>query len=167
MSTEPQFDFTFCAEIDDNLPKSLESMVDNAIKQDFTEIMPITADDRKNDMYKAMRFALDCAHVKILFERKCITIGKEPVIPKIQFMFGFKPMDGLCIFTQKKAHKTVLCDNAARDFAKGCFLTQSLQYILVESEAFRVWRYIPVCCSNDTCALKKRPLEIRANLFEP
>ena len=167
LSTEPQFDFSYCQEIDDFLPKSLETLVDTCVKQDFTEIQPITAEDRKNDMYKAMRFALECGHVKVLYERKCVTVGKEPVIPKTQFLFGFKPTEGLCIYTLKKAHKSLLCDNSIREFAKGCFLTQSLQYILVESEAFRIWSYVPQCCSCETCAQKTRPSELRANLFEP
>ncbi len=148
------------------LPKSLETMIDDAVKQDFSEIQFVTDEDRQNDMYKAMKFGLECAHVKILYERKVITIGKEPVIPREQFLFGFRPTEGLCIFTQKKAHKIALCDSPIRELAKQCFLTQSLQYILVETKEFRVWSYVPVCCGNDTCSLKKRPLHIRQDLFE-
>jgi hypothetical protein len=167
--SSPVSDFNASFQEDEEcLPKALEAMIDQAVAQDFKDgVLKPEPEDLKNDMYKAMKFALECAHVKILYERKVITLNREPFIPKVQYLFGFKPTDGLCIFTQKKAHKIALCDSPIRELARSCFLTQSLMYILVEAKEFRVWSYVPVCCSNDTCPQKGRPFGLRKNLFEP
>jgi hypothetical protein len=151
---------------DEVLPKYLAEMIDNSVRQDFVDAVELTAADRENSMYKAMRFALECAHVKILYERKVLS-DKAPIIPREQFLFGFRPTDGLCIFVQKKAHKTMLCDGPIRELAKQCILTQSLQYVLVETQEFKVWSYIPVCCSiHENCPYKVRPLDMRRGLFD-
>jgi hypothetical protein len=148
-----------------HLPKELEQMIDEAVRQDF-EVHPINEEDRQNDMYKAMKFALKCSYTTIFYERKVITLNKWPVIPPVQYLFGFKPTEGLCLFTTKKQHKDMLCDSPIRELSKDCFLTQSLQYILVEAGNWRIWSYVPVCCSNDTCPVKSRDFQMRKNLFE-
>jgi hypothetical protein len=145
------------------LPKELEDMIDNAVAQDF-RVIPISAADRQNDMYKAIRFSLNLSQINVLYERKVLS-DKAPVIPAVQFLFGFRPADGLCVFTNKKEHKEMLCDSPIRELSKSCFLTQSLQYILIEADNFRVWGYIPVCCSSDTCPAKTRDFEMRKSLF--
>ncbi|MHA1775319.1 MAG: hypothetical protein ACTSWC_01010 [Promethearchaeota archaeon] len=149
------------------IPQSLERMIDEAIEQDFVEVLPITEEDRLNDMYKAIMFSFNSAYVEILYERKVISKDQlSLVIPHEQFLFGFKPTDGLCIFSNKEAHKEMLCDGPVRELARQCPLTQSLQYILVPLNDFQVWSYIPICCSNkDTCPLKTRPLAYRRDLF--
>lgn len=158
--------FNFCS--DDStpmeyLPKELEHLIDEAISRDF-QVLPVTEEDRKNDMFKALKFALGYSHTTILYERKVIS-DKAPVIPRVQFVFGFRPTEGLCIFADKKEHKEMLCDSPIRELSKVCFLTQSLQYVLVEADKFRVWSYIPVCCCGDTCPAKTRDLEMRKSLF--
>ncbi len=152
----------------EQLPASLEKMIDEAISRDFLQVLPITDNDRKNDMYKAIKFSFDAARVELLYQRKVISIDQQSlVIPHEQFLFGFHPTDGFCVFTQKKQHKIMLCDGPVRELAKQCPLTQSLQYVLVPLNAFKVWSYIPVCCqADDTCPVKSRPLILRRNLFE-
>ena len=149
------------------IPKYLEDIIDDSVKQDFIEVLHLTPEDRKHDMYKAIKFSFAAGHIEILYERKVISSDKESrVVPHEQFLFGFRPSEGLCIFTQKKQHKEMLCDGPIRELAKHCVLTQSLQYALVPLNEFRVWSYIPVCCSEDTCPLKTRPLALRKELFE-
>ncbi len=149
------------------IPQSLEQMIDEAIEQDFVEVRTISDEDRNNEMYKAMMFSFDSAHVEVLYERKVVSEDKlSLVIPHEQFLFGFRPTDGLCIFSNKESHKEMLCDGPVRELARQCPLTQSLQYILVPLNNFQVWSYIPVCCSSeDSCPLKTRPFNYRRDLF--
>nr|QEE15826.1 hypothetical protein DSAG12_01653 [Candidatus Prometheoarchaeum syntrophicum] len=150
-----------------HIPKYLEDLIDDSVKQDFLEVLPLNPEDRKHEMYKAMKFSFEASHIDILYERKVISKDENSlVIPHEQFLFGFRPSEGLCIFTQKKQHKEMLCDGPIRELAKHCVLTQSLQYALVPLNEFRVWSYIPVCCSEDTCPLKTRPFNLRRDLFE-
>ena len=153
---------------DESLPPYLEKMIDEAIIQDFIEARKITDEDRKNDMYKAIMFSLNAAQIEVVYERKVISQDQNSiVIPHEQFLLGFHPTGGLCIFSQKAEHKAMLCDGPIRELAQACPLTQSLQYILVPLYKFRVWSYIPVCCNtNDTCPYKARPLEYRRELFK-
>ncbi len=149
------------------IPKHLENLIDDSVMQDFLEVLPLTPEDRKHEMYKAIKFSFDAGHIEILYERKVISSDTESrVVPHEQFLFGFRPSEGLCIFTQKKQHKEMLCDGPIRELAQHCFLTQSLQYTLVPLNEFRVWSYIPVCCNEGTCPLKTRPLALRKELFE-
>jgi len=150
------------------IPKYLEDMVDDAVTQDFLQVQKISNEDRRNETYSSMVYSLQAAGVEILYERVVISEDKLSwVIPHKQYLFGFKPTEGLCIFSNKEQHKSMLCDGPIRELAKQCPLTQSLQYILVPTNEFRVWSYIPVCCSADeTCPIKTRPFGLRRNLFE-
>lgn len=152
---------------ENSIPSYLEKMIDEAIAQDFEEVRKLTEEDRINDMYKAIMFSFNAAHVEVLYERKVISADTHSiVIPHEQFLFGFRPTDGLCIFSQKSQHKAMLCDGPIRELATACPLTQSLQYVLIPLDTFNVWSYIPVCCSSlDTCAGKTRPLNLRKDLF--
>ena len=148
--------------------KYREEMIDGAVTQDFRQVQKLSDEDRKNETYTSMKFSLQNASVEILYERVVISEDTQSwVIPHKQFLFGFKPTEGLCIFSNKEQHKSMLCDGPIRELAKRCLLTQSLQYILVPVNEFRVWSYIPVCCSSDeTCPIKTRPFGLRRNLFE-
>ena len=149
------------------LPPYLEEMIDKSVIQDFVSVNKLTPEDRQNDMFKAIKFSFKSSHIEIVYERKVISSDeKSIVIPREQFLFGFRPTDGLCIFTQKDQHKAMLCDGPIRELARECPLTQSLQYVLVPLNEFRVWSYIPVCCSTDTCPVKTRPFNLRRDLFE-
>lgn len=142
-------------------------MIDKSVIQDFISVQKLTPEDHQNDMYKAIQFSFKSSHIEIVYERKVISSDENSiVIPHEQYLFGFRPTDGLCIFTQKDQHKAMLCDGPIRELANECPLTQSLQYVLVPLNEFRVWSYIPVCCSTDTCPVKSRPLDLRRNLFE-
>lgn len=168
MGLETNFGESDSFEDYNQIPKYLEDLIDDSVKQDFLEVLPLSPEDRKNDMYKAIKFSFSAGNIDILYERKVISSDKESrVVPHKQFLFGFRPTEGLCIFTQKKQHKEMLCDGPIRELATHCFLTQSLQYALVPLNEFRVWSYIPVCCNTeDTCPLKTRPLDLRRDLFE-
>ena len=150
------------------LPPYLEEMIDKSVIQDFVSVNKLSPEDRQNDMYKAIQFSFKSAHIEIVYERKVISSDEHSiVIPREQFLFGFTPTEGLCIFSQKDQHKAMLCDGPIRELATACPLTQSLQYVLVPLNSFNVWSYIPVCCSqHDTCPVKTRPLAFRRELFE-
>ena len=150
------------------IPIYLEKMIDDAVAQDFLHVHKLTDEDHHNDTYTAMIYSLRAAGVDVLYERVVISEDTHSwVIPHKQYLFGFKPTEGLCIFSNKEQHKSMLCDGPIRELAKHCPLTQSLQYILVPIHEFRVWSYIPVCCSSDeTCSIKTRPFGLRRNLFE-
>jgi len=166
---ELEYNFMMMDSFDhDVLPTYLEDMIDKAIGQDFVEVLHLTPADHEAEVYKAIMYSFLSAHVEILYERIVRSTDKESrVIPYEQYLFGFRPTEGLCILTQKKQHKAMLCDGPIRELAKQCPLTQSLQYVLVPKNQFRVWSYIPICCSDDdTCALKSRPLSIRRDLFQ-
>ena len=152
----------------DTLPHYLERMIDEAIEQDFVDVLRLSPHDRQNDMYKAIKFSFDAGHVEILYERKVVSADKAShVIPHKQFLFGFRPTDGLCIFSQKKSHKEMLCDGPIRELATQCPLTQSLQYVLVPWDQFKVWSYIPICCDeHESCPVKTRPFGLRRDLFD-
>ncbi|TFH28475.1 MAG: hypothetical protein E4G98_05345 [Promethearchaeota archaeon] len=151
----------------ETIPSYLEDMIDEAVRQDFVDVFQLSKEDLQHDMYKAIKFSLNAARVELLYERRVISKDTlSLVIPHEQFLFGFRPTDGLCIFSQKDAHKEMLCDGPVRELATECPLTQSLQYILVPLNDFQVWSYIPVCCSGDeSCPLKTRPFDYRRDLF--
>ena len=166
MSLKIKFQFDPSGGIDSEvLPAYLESTIDEAVVQDFTEVIKLTREDRETRGYKSLRIMFEMHRIPVLYERLVIS-DQAPVIPEKQFLFGFRPTEGLCIFTKKKAHKVMLCDGPIRELAKQCVLTQSLQYILVEPDKLEMWSYIPVCCSNESCALKTRPFGMRRDLFE-
>ena len=100
---------------DNQIPQYLEDLIDDSVKQDFVEVLPLTPEDLKHDMYKAIKFSFNAGHIDILYERKVISSDKESlVVPHEQFLFGFRPSEGLCIFTQKQQHKEMLCDGPIR-----------------------------------------------------
>ncbi len=148
------------------LPKYLVETIDKAVNQDFFIVRSLSPEDRENEMYKAIQFAFEAARTDVVYERVVIS-DKAPVIPEKQFLFGFRPTGAnFCIFTQKSSHKKMLCDSPVRELAKTCILTQSLQYVLLEADSFKVWGYIPVCCSDhDHCPNKARPVGMRRELY--
>jgi hypothetical protein len=143
------------------LPQSLEKMIDDAVGLDF-EVHQLTEEDRQNEFYKALVFALRCSRTPILYERAVIS-DQTPVVPRLQFLFAVRPTGNLCFFTQKQSHKRVLCNESN---LRNCFLIQGLMYLLVESERFAVWSYAPQCCTTEeNCPLSTLGLELRRTLF--
>ena len=85
----------------------LEKLIDQAVERDFI-VHKISKEDKKNDSYKALEFTLSFNNIEVKYKRK-VESEKYPVIPRFQYLFGFYPKDGLCLFVKKKEHKTALC----------------------------------------------------------
>lgn len=112
-----------------------------------------------------MKYSLEFSGVTILYERKVLS-EKFPVIPKVQFLFGFTPIEGLCIFTKNKLHKEVLCDGKLFEMVRqSTNFVHSIQYILVEEEKFNVWSYLPMAINDDNSSDLSIGIELRRKLF--
>ncbi len=147
---------------DIELSKAFLEMIDKAVMKDFI-VKDISDEDKKNDFYQSLKFTLTFNQIKILYEKKVIT--HMFILPKIQFLFGFKPKEGLCLLVNKKVHKHVLCDGPLADLNDKCFLINSLQFLLVQSDAFKVWSYVPACPCDQSCANTPKALELRTKLY--
>ncbi|MEJ2248458.1 MAG: hypothetical protein P8Y70_03100 [Candidatus Lokiarchaeota archaeon] len=145
------------------LHSELVSLIDTAVSRDFI-IHEITPEDMKNDSYKGLKFSLDFNKISIQYQRK-VESEKYPVIPRFQYLFGFIPRDGLCVFVKKKEHKIALCEGPLDEINKSCSLIHSLMYLLVPSDRFEVYSYIPGCCEIK-CPNSPKQYELRINLFE-
>jgi len=124
------------------LPKAFIDLIDKVVATDFA-VEEITDEDSANDFYEGMNFTLDFTQIKILYERK--VFSTSTVLPKVQYLFGFRPKEGLCLLVYKKVHKHVLCDGPQADLNGKCFLINGFQFLLCQSDAFKVWGYIPPC----------------------
>jgi hypothetical protein len=144
------------------LSKSFIELIDKAVTNDFI-VKEITEEDKANDFYKSMKFTLTFNQIKILYERKVIT--HLFILPKVQYLFGFRPKEGLCLLVNKKVHKHVLCDGPLADLNDKCFLVNNIQYLLVQSDSFKVWSYVPACPCDHACANTPKALELRTKLY--
>ncbi|MFO7796638.1 MAG: hypothetical protein R6W84_10835 [Promethearchaeia archaeon] len=144
------------------LDQKLENLIDQAVSKDFI-IHKITDQDKENDSYKALEFTLSFNNIEKTYERKVET-EKYPIIPKFQYLFGFYPKDGLCIYVNKKEHKTALCDGPLEEINHSCSLVNSLMYLLVPIDNFDVYSYIPGCCESN-CPNSAKQFDLRINLF--
>lgn len=144
------------------LPKTLVEMIDHAVRRDF-EIHAITPQDQENDSYKAIKFTLEFNGIEILYCRRVIS-HNAPIVPREQYIFGFRPKEGLCLLTSKQEHKRVLCDGP---LVEDCLLINSLAYLLVQKDQFKVWSYIPGCVECDDLQCKNRSItvELRSKLY--
>ncbi|MGV9202835.1 MAG: hypothetical protein ACOC44_02315 [Promethearchaeia archaeon] len=145
------------------ISQELESLIDQAVSRDFI-IHPITDKDRQNDSYKALSFTLSFNNIKIQYARK-VESEKYPVIPQYQYLFGFYPNEGLCLYVNKEEHKKVLCDGPLEDISSSCSLVHSLIYLLVPLDKFEVYSYLPACCELN-CPNSPKQFNLRINLFE-
>ena len=84
------------------ISKDLENLIDKAVSSDFI-IYEIKDEDKLNDSYKALEFTLSFNNINIEYVKK-VESQKFPVIPKFQYLFGFFPKEGLCIYVNKKEH---------------------------------------------------------------
>ncbi len=141
---------------------SLENLIDQAVSQDFI-IRKISEDEKKNDSYKALEFTLSFNSINIEYERK-VQSEKYPKIPQFQFLFGFYPKEGLCLFVNKKEHKIALCDGPLEEINNTCSLIHSLMYLLVPIYKFEVYSYLPACCEIN-CANSPKQYNLRINLY--
>lgn len=145
------------------ISEDLTQLVDKAVSRDFI-IHEISEEDRQNDSYKALSFTLTFNKINVEYERKVETT-KYPVIPRYQYLFGFRPHEGLCLFVQKKQHKTALCDGPLDDISQTCSLIHSLVYLLVPIDRFEVYTYLPACCELN-CQNSPKQYDLRISLFE-
>ncbi len=141
----------------------LEALIDKAVSRDFI-IHRISNDDKKTDSYKALSFTLTFNNIEIQYERKVETI-KYPIIPQFQYLFGFNPEEGLCIFVKKEEHKRALCEGPMDEISSTCSMVHSLLYLLVPINRFEVYTYLPACCELN-CANSPKQYDLRINLFE-
>ncbi|MHA1791949.1 MAG: hypothetical protein ACTSVI_04840 [Promethearchaeota archaeon] len=144
------------------LSEDFIDLIDKAVSSDFI-VKEINDEDRENDFYKSLKFTLTFNKIEVLYERKVIT--HNFILPKIQYLFGFRPNDGLCLLVNKKVHKEVLCNGPLADLNSRCMLINGLQFLLVQSDAFKVWSYIPSCPCEIPCELDNLALELRTRLY--
>ncbi|MFO8019644.1 MAG: hypothetical protein R6U96_13540 [Promethearchaeia archaeon] len=145
------------------ISQELENLIDQAVSRDFI-IHPITEKDKKNDSYKAISFTLSFNNINIEYARK-VESEKYPVIPRYQYLFGFYPKDGLCLYVNKKEHKKVLCDGPLEKISNSCSLINSLIYLLVPLDSFKVYSYLPACCEIN-CPNSPKQFNLRLDLFD-
>ncbi|MHA1689971.1 MAG: hypothetical protein ACTSUN_11685 [Promethearchaeota archaeon] len=145
------------------LNKELENLIDKAVSRDFI-IYEISEKDKITDSYKALQFTLTFNNIAIEYQRK-VESERFPVIPQFQFLFGFYPRDGLCLFVNKQEHKKALCDGPLEQINKSCVLIHSLMYLLVPSDRFEVYSYLPACCELN-CPNSPKQYNLRIKLFE-
>ncbi|MBD3349875.1 MAG: hypothetical protein GF364_00135 [Candidatus Lokiarchaeota archaeon] len=142
----------------------METQIDKAVSIDF-EVKKLSSEDLTNENYKSLKFSLEFSGITILYERKVLS-NKAPVIPDIQYLFGFEPVDGLCIFAKNKVHKEVLCDGKLFQVLRNSnSFVHSLQYLLVESDEFNVWSYLPLIAELKDDSNTASTLELRTKLF--
>ncbi|GAB4320578.1 MAG: hypothetical protein Kow0069_24590 [Promethearchaeota archaeon] len=144
------------------LPQSLVELIDSAVSRDF-EIHPVAPEDEAVDSFRALKFTLEFNGIEVLYCRRVVS-PNTPVVPREQYLFGFRPKDGLCLLTTKHEHKRVLCDGP---FLEDCLLMNSLSYLLVQKDQFKVWSYIPPCvgCSEVDCKNRDVGIELRTKLY--
>ena len=144
------------------LEKDLEDLIDKAVSQDFI-IHEITEQDKQNDSYKALKFTLSFNKINIEYERKVET-SNYPIIPQFQYLFGFVPKEGICMYVDKPGHKSALCEGPLDDINSSCQSIHSLMYLLVPVGQFEVYSYLPACCELN-CENSPKQYNLRINLF--
>ena len=121
------------------ISEELGALIDKAVSRDFV-IHKISEEDKNTNSYKALSFTLSFNNVRIMYERKVETM-KHTVMPKFQYLFGFNPEEGLCIFVYKEEHKKALCDGPLEDISNTCSMVHSLMYLIVPTDKFEVYTY--------------------------
>ncbi len=141
----------------------LEKLIDQAVSRDFI-VHEIEEEDKLNDSYKALEFTLSFNNIEIKYKKK-VESEKYPIIPKYQYLFGFYPGEGLCLFVNKKEHKTALCEGPLNELNKNCSLIHSLIYLLVPTNKFEVYSYLPACCEIN-CPNSPKQYDLRIGLYK-
>jgi hypothetical protein len=138
-------------------------LVDKAVSVDFS-ILPITDEDRKNDRYINTKSALmEGWAISVIYERKVLTSIK--FLPRVQYLFGFKPQEGLCLLVNKKIHKQIVCGGKLAELNENCFLVNHLQFLLAQEDTYRYWAYVPPCPCKTPCSLTPKALALRTTLY--
>lgn len=148
----------------EHLPIFLEKMIDNAVSFDF-RVEKISNEDLDNEMYQLMKQSLEFSNISIIYERRVLS-AQYPVIPKIQYLFGFRPVDGLCLLTSNKKHKEVLCDGELFEIIRNSpSFIHSIMYLLIEQNKFQVWSYLPSDRNINEIEMGYQSLRLRRKLF--
>jgi hypothetical protein len=148
------------------LTADMIARVDKAVSLDFT-LREISAADRANQYYLALKSMLEGKdEARVLYERTAISANS--VLPKYQYLFGFKHREGLCLIMNKPMHKVVACSDVLERVNQRCFLVNGLQFILQEVEQDRRWCYVPHClCEHELrCELTPAATELRRKLWD-
>ena len=145
------------------ISKDLEGLIDKAVSRDFIT-HEISEEDRKNDSYNALEFTLSFNSINVEYVRK-VESEKYPVIPRYQYLFGFTPSEGMCLYVNKEEHKKALCDGPLEDISSSCSLIHSLMYLIIPTDKFEVYSYLPACCELN-CQNSPKQYGLRINLFE-
>jgi hypothetical protein len=144
----------------------LVERIDKALSFDF-HVMNISEADKENKYYLAMKeMLLNTFQTKTLYERR--VVSSNAILPKIQYLFGFKPRDSLCLILNKPMHKVVCCNGDLAKLNNNCFLVNGLQFLLQEGSNDRAWCYVPqcLCDSNQGCELRPHANQLRIRLWE-
>ena len=144
------------------ISKELELLIDKAVSQDFT-IHKISEQDEEIDSFKALKFSLSFNNITIEYQRK-VESSKYPKLPRFQFLFGFLPKEGICLYVNKPMHKTALCDGPLEEINSKCLLIHSLIYLLIPEDKFEVYSYLPSCCEAN-CSNSPKQYNLRINLY--
>jgi hypothetical protein len=145
------------------ISKDLEGLIDKAVSRDFI-IHHLSEKDKKNDSYKALEFTLTFNKIEIEYIKK-VESKKYPVIPRYQYLFGFYPREGLCLYVNKEEHKKALCDGPLEEISSSCSLIHSLMYLIIPTGKFEVYSYLPACCELN-CKNSPKQYALRINLFQ-
>ncbi len=146
------------------IPDGLEEHIDQIVRVDFPNIRPITEQDRENLAFQDLMRLLEPHNPQLCYAR-VVYSELAPIIPRTQYLLGFKPLQGLCLFAEKEQHKNVLCAGEIEKMAQKCLLVHSLQFLLLEPVDFHVWGYIPPRC-NAYCPVDIEDGFLRRLLFE-
>ncbi len=148
------------------LTADMIARVDKAVSMDFT-LREISAEDRTNRYYLALKSMLEEKdEARVLYERTAISTNR--VLPKYQYLFGFKHREGLCLIMNKPMHKVVACSAALEQVNQRCYLVNGLQFILQEVDQDKRWCYVPHClCEHERqCELRPQAKELRLKLWD-
>lgn len=148
------------------LPIYIENLIDEAVSLDF-DIYPISDEDRANENFQNFKYSLEISNIEIVYLKKVISKNHAPpIVPKIQYLFGIRPVDGLCIYSNNEIHKKVLCSNEILDLMNSSSsIIHSFMYLIVEHEEFNVWSYIPLDPLSSRVDEQREDLKLRKKLF--
>lgn len=117
--------------------------IDKAVSLDF-DIVELTPEDKTNVYYVALKSMLE-GHkkAKVLYER--MAISKFAVLPRYQYLLGFRHEEGMCLVMNEWRHKAVACSDELERLNQRCFAVNGLQFVLQEAEQDKRWSYVPFC----------------------
>lgn len=144
-------------------PQSLEILIDHTVSEDFPQIEALNESDFEEKPLRRILHFLSVNKSQIRYIKK-VHSSIAPVVPEIQILIGFVPMEGLCFISKQENHKKVLCGQYIKELMEACPLVHSLEYILFDPKTGSIWAYVPPKC-NRYCPVDKNQPSIRERLF--